>query len=198
MKVVGLCGQSGSGKGLICSLFSKLNVISIDTDKVYHDIISVNSDCTRELASAFGETVILDQGINRKELARLVFSSKEKLDLLNEITHRHILDKVRSEIERINAENQFDGIIVDAPLLFESGFDKECDATIAVVADDQRKISRITMRDGITVEHAIKRLSSQISDTELKKRCDYIIVNNSDDVEELVEKVSELKKIIFD
>jgi dephospho-CoA kinase len=198
MKVVGLCGQSGSGKGLICSLFSELNVISIDTDEVYHNIISVNSECTEELVSAFGKSILLDCGINRKELAAIVFSSKEKINLLNEITHRHILGKVRSEIERIKADKQFDGIIVDAPLLFESGFDKECDATIAVIADLESKISRITKRDSITKEHAMKRLSSQLSDEELKKRCDYIIVNNAHSPDELREKISELKKIIFD
>ena len=197
MKIVGLCGQSGSGKGLICSLFYELNIISIDTDKVYHDIISVDSECTRELISAFGDSISLNPGINRKELAKIAFSSKENLKTLNYITHKHILKEVRSKIDRIRQENRFDGIIIDAPLLFESGFDKECDLTMAIIADTETKIARIMNRDGITRDHAISRLTSQISDAELTRRCDYVIENNSD-IDAIRKQVSELKKIIFD
>ena len=197
MKVVGLCGQSGSGKGYVCSLFHELNVASIDTDKVYHDIISVNSDCTRELVATFGDSILLDQGINRKELGKIVFSSKEKLVLLNEITHKHILKQVRSEIDRIKNENQFIGILIDAPLLFESGFDKECDVTIAVIADTDTKLSRIMKRDVLSESQAIKRLSTQIPDEELSQRCDYTL-DNSSNTANLRESVLELKKIIFD
>ena len=197
MKVVGLCGQSGSGKGLICSLFYELNIIAIDTDKVYHDIISVDSECTRELISAFGDSISLNPGINRKELAKIAFSSKENLEMLNSITHKHILSEVRSEIDHIRQEKRFDGIIIDAPLLFESGFDKECDLTMVVIADTETKIARIMNRDGITRDHAIARLSSQISDAELISRCDYVIENDSDKGA-IRKQVAELKEIIFD
>ena len=197
MKIVGLCGQSGSGKGLICSLFYELNIISIDTDRVYHDIISVDSACTRDLISAFGDKISLNPGINRKELAKIAFSSKENLKTLNSITHNHILKEVKSEIDRIRQEKRFDGIIIDAPLLFESGFDKECDLTMAIIADTDTKIARIMNRDGITRDHAISRLTSQISDAELIRRCDYVIENNSD-IDAIRKQVSELKKIIFD
>ena len=197
MKIVGLCGQSGSGKGLICSLFYDFNIIAIDTDKVYHDIISADSACTRDLISAFGDKISLNPGINRKELAKVAFSSKENLEVLNNVTHKHILKEVRSEIDRIRQEERFDGIIIDAPLLFESGFDKECDLTMAIIADTETKISRIMNRDGITRDHAIARLSSQISDAELISRCDYVIENNSD-ISAIRKRVAELKEIIFD
>ena len=197
MKIVGLCGQSGSGKGLICSLFYELNIIAIDTDKVYHDIISVDSECTRELISAFGDSISFNPGINRKELSKIAFSSKENLEMLNSITHKHILNEVRNEIDHIRQEKCFDGIIIDAPLLFESGFDKECDLTMVVIADTETKIARIMNRDGITRDHAIARLSSQISDAELISRCDYVIENDSDKGA-IRKRVAELKEIIFD
>ena len=197
MKVVGLCGQSGSGKGTVCSFFSELNVTSIDTDKVYHNIISVNSECTEELVDHFGPEIFNDPGIDRTALRKLAFSSEENLQLLNKITHKHILNAVRREIERIKSENTVDGILIDAPLLFESGFDKECDCTLAVVSSEEIKIERIMKRDGISREQASVRLSSQISEDELKNRCDYVIVNNSD-AKTLRDSVRELKKIIFD
>lgn len=197
MKVVGLCGQSGAGKGAVCQFFAELNVVSIDTDKVYHDIISVNSDCTKELVEFFGTVIFGNPGINRAELRKVAFSSGESLKVLNEITHKHILNAVRREIESLKLENTVDGIIIDAPLLFESGFDKECDLTMAVIADSNTKIERIVARDSITREHAEARLSSQISDSELVARCDHVIENNGD-AHALREEVRRLKKIIFD
>lgn len=197
MKVVGLCGQSGSGKGTVSSLFAELNVISIDTDKVYHNIISTDSECTRELIEFFGDGIAQHPGINRSALRKIAFSSSESLSALNRITHKHILSTVRREIERIKSENTVDGIIIDAPLLFESEFDKECDATLAVTSDLEKKITRIIERDTITREQAIARLSSQIPDEVLKSKCDCFIENNSD-AAKLRDKVHTLKKILFD
>ena len=196
MKVIGLCGQSGSGKGMVCSFFSELNISCIDLDKVYHDIISTNSDCTMELAEAFGSSVLGSPGINRKALREIVFRSEDSLGKLNEITHKHILTELRREIERIKTVNIADGIIVDAPLLFESGFDRECDASIAVIADAEVKLLRITERDCITREQALLRLNSQKTEQDLIDKCDYVIENNSS-TEHLRQKVQELKKIIF-
>lgn len=196
MRVIGLCGQSGSGKGLVCAFFSKLNIKCIDTDKVYHDIISTDSECTKELVDFFGDSVYADPGINRKELAKLAFASEKNLKKLNEITHKHILNNVREQIMTLKCESMYDGIIIDAPLLFESGFDTECDATIVVTSSDESKISRIMERDGITRDMAMARISSQIPDSSLTKRCTYVINNNST-AEELKTTVNRLKKIIF-
>ena len=197
MKVIGLCGQSGAGKGLVCAFFSELNIKCIDTDKVYHNIISTDSECARELTAFFGDSISAGTGINRKELAKVAFTSSKYLTKLNEITHKHILNDVRSEISRIKSEKQYDGIIIDAPLLFESRFDLECDATIAVISSDENKISRIMERDGITRDMALKRISSQIPDSSLEEKCTYVIRNNSS-FEELKSSVYNLKKIIFD
>lgn len=70
--------------------------------------------------------------------------------------------------------------VVDVPLLFESGFDKRCDITVAVIADIETRILRITNRDGIDRESAFARINSQISAEELKSRVDFVIENNSD------------------
>ena len=103
----------------------------------------------------------------------------------------------KTQIHKIKSENRYDGIIIDAPLLFESGFDAECDATIAVISRDDNKLARIMERDGITRDMALKRISSQIPDSSLKDKCTYSINNNSSS-EELKSRVYDLKKIIFD
>ena len=70
--------------------------------------------------------------------------------------------------------------IVDAPVLFESGFDRECDVIVLVVAERELRITRIMSRDGITRKEAEQRINSQISDDELMLRCDYMIRNDYD------------------
>ncbi len=197
MKVIGLCGGSGAGKGLVCSFFNDLGIKSIDTDKVYHDLISTDSECTRELVLRFGKQISNDAGINRLKLRDVVFASKENLAILNKITHRHILAKVRDLLNEIKASGAARGVIIDAPLLFESGFDKECDLTICVIADKYARIERIVRRDGISAEAAFARIDTQISDDELIKKCTYVIYNDSTE-DHLREKVRELNKIIFD
>ena len=193
MKIIGLCGGSGSGKGTVCSVFAELGIESIDTDKLYHTIISNDSECTKELVAAFGNRIYANPGIDRAALREVVFSSLENLKLLNEITHKHIVSNIRSIID---SSKESLGIIIDAPLLFESGFDKECDTTVAVIADTEIRTDRIVKRDNISVDHARARISSQISNDELMQRCDYTIENNST-VQELRESVAELYKKMF-
>ena len=196
MKVIGLCGGSGSGKGLVCRFFDEFSIKSIDTDKVYHDLISKDSECTRELISSFGEGISSNSGIDRKKLRAVAFSSDDALRQLNRITHKHILAKVRTMIEEYK-EQGYTGVIVDAPVLFESGFDKECDLTICVIADEKIRIERIINRDGISYEAAKARINSQISNDELINKCTYSIENNSTD-QELRNGVADLYKTIFD
>ena len=71
-------------------------------------------------------------------------------------------------------------VLIDAPVLFESGFDARCAAVICVTAPEEVRIARIMKRDGIDREAAEKRLRSQMSAEELKKKADYVIENDAD------------------
>ena len=123
MVVVGLTGGSGSGKGYICSLLSDNKIRIIDTDSLYHDMISSPGDCVDRLVAAFGDEVLDSQGgIDRGALGKIVFSDPKKLALLNSVTHTLILQKVREIITESRTLGYY-ACIVDAPLLFESGFD---------------------------------------------------------------------------
>lgn len=199
MKIIGLCGGSGSGKGLTSNYFRELGIPSIDTDQVYHDLICVPSPCVDELSKTFGSSIVDNNGaVNRKALSNIVFgdNSKARLKILNEITHRHILDKTRQLIKDY-ASCGVEAVIVDAPLLFESGFDKECDVTVAIIADRKVRIQRIVSRDGISENDAIIRIDAQTSNEELIKRCNYFIENNGD-VDSLRESVAVIYKKIMD
>lgn len=178
---IGLCGSSGSGKGYVSKKFKAYGVEYIDTDKVYRDIAVGGSDCVNELCSYFGEGIISEDGtLDRKELSRRVFegdNASAHLKVLNEITHKYI----RYETVRILEENESKGVIatiIDAPVLFESGFDDMCDVTVCVTAPTELKIKRILKRDNIPLEKAKARLQSQLPDEILREKCDYEIVND--------------------
>lgn len=193
MIVIGFCGSSGSGKGYVCKKLNELYGIEyIDTDKVYRDIVSGDSPCLRELCEYFGNEILSDDGsLDRRVLSAKVFEgtdSDKRLKRLNEITHKYI----KVETVRILEENKAKGVwavIIDAPVLFESQFDKLCQCTVCVTAPTELKLERITKRDGITPEKAEARLRSQLSDGELRRLCDFEIVNNdSGDLEMRMEE----------
>ena len=195
-KIIGLCGGSGSGKGTVGKIFAENGYLVIDTDKVYRDLTDKSSQCLDALTQEFGAEILnFDGSLNRKELAALVFSDKEKHTRLNEITHKFVLERV-IEIINLSERCKYKGFIVDAPMLYESGFDKKCDFVVAVVSDIETRITRIIQRDNITRDSAIKRISAQIPDTDLVKKVDFVIDNNSD-LDSLKSKVCEIiKKII--
>ncbi len=185
MVIIGLAGGSGSGKSLVTELFSELGFFGIDTDAVYRKITSAPSECLTALVSEFGSDIISRSGaLDRRRLAEAVFMSEDadvKRLRLNGITHKYILDEVRRIITSLDGD--FRGAVVDAPLLFESGFDKECDATVSVIADEELRLERILHRDGVTEAEARRRIASQKSEEELRALSDYIIVNNGNEDE---------------
>lgn len=194
-RIVGICGRSGSGKTTVCKAFEALGAKSIDTDRVYRELTCAGDDgmpseCVRRIAKEFGGKVVASDGsLNRAYLARIVFGNKEKLALLNSITHKRITERTEAMIfEYLRAGATC--VLVDAPALFESGFDKKCDAVVCVSAPEDTLAARIVARDNITPEQARRRLSSQIPDDELRERADFVLVNDGvAEIEPQAEKI---------
>lgn len=191
MKIIGMCGGSGAGKGYVCGVFATRGIPSIDTDGIYHAMTSGPSPCLSELTAHFGAGILqADGSLDRRALSAIVFApdGAEKLKLLNAITHKYIKTETEKEIERCRAEG-CPAVIVDAPALFESGFDRMCDLVVGVFAPYETRISRIMARDGLSRERAEARLAKQIPDSELIPRCHYCIHNGGEDVERQVDDI---------
>ena len=200
MIVLGLTGGSGTGKGVVGMLLCEQGASCLDADAVYHALVATDSPCARELIRAFGPSVATAVGgIDRKALASLVFcggkTQEERLALLNRISHKHILEQCRRWLaERERAGDAL--AVVDAPLLFESGFDKSCTRTLAVLAPRQTRLARVMIRDGISLAAAQKRIDAQPTDDFYISRADDCIINDAS-LDELREKVKKyLEKYI--
>ncbi len=187
MRVIGLSGRSGSGKGVFSELALEKGMTVIDCDAVYREMVSRPSDCLREIETEFGSEVIKNSALDRRALSKIVFSDREKLNRLNEITHKYVL----SEIERvIELSSEDSTVIIDAPTMFESGCDKYCDLIVGIVAPDDACISRIVKRDGISESDAKSRLANQYSNNFIIEHSDVIIYNDSD-IAEYKKSISE-------
>lgn len=190
---IGLTGPSGAGKGEIGSILASLGIPHMDTDRVYHDVITPPSPCLDELVAEFGRGILTPNGdLDRRALASVVFAegNEQKHDRLNSITHKYVLDRVRAYCAKFQNQGKA-AVCVDAPLLFESGFDRECDKVITVLADRETRISRIISRDGISRERAIARINAQNDDGFYTSRADAVIYNNGDkyELEEQIKKI---------
>jgi len=195
LKIIGLAGGSGSGKSTVCRLFSDFGFAFINTDEVYHELTSAPSPCLDEIVREFGfEVLNSDNSLNRQKLAETVFreGESERLKRLNKIAHFHVLKRTEEIISELSPQG-LAGVLVDAPLLFESGFDKKCDVIISVIADEKTRILRITERDKITEEKAKSRISHQLPNEFLKQNSHFCIVNdgNLDTLTKRVKEISE-------
>ena len=194
---IGLAGGSGSGKGYVSKRLLAEGIPSFDCDLVYHELISRDSEVSRELISEFGPEIgAPDGGIDRAALRSIVFSdgAESRRRRLNEITHKHVKRACLSWLRQMQSEGCV-AAVVDAPLLFESGFDAFCDLKVSVIASEEIRVNRIMLRDSLPKEAAVRRIRSQMSEEQLRDRSDLVIVNDGDEAA-LAEQIRQLLNTI--
>ena len=175
--IIGITGPTGSGKGEASKYLKSLGFIHIDFDILSRKVQKKGSDCLREICDNFGCNIIdKDGNLKRQELGKIVFSSKEKLETLNKITHKYIL----KEADKIISDNKNCDIVLDAPLLFEASLDKLCAYTISVLAKKEIRLKRIIKRDNLSEFDALKRIESQKGDDFYIEKSDFFVYNNDD------------------
>lgn len=177
MKIIGLTGGSGTGKGTVAAMLRTLGAASVDADAVYHRLCQENHEMLAEIAEAFGDVLEDNGALNRKKLAPIVFASPEKLATLTQITTPYIRDACLKEISQKEA---YPVVLLDAPTLYETGLDCICSSVIAVLADTKLRKARIMKRDGLTAEQAHARIAAQPKDIFYAKRGAHLIQNNGD------------------
>ena len=178
-QIIGITGPIGSGKSYISYLFKKTGFKIIDSDKVYHSLTSKKTPLTEALGNEFGRSVLNPDGsLNRPALAKLVFNDDSKLQRLNNLTHSAVIDAILKKCQNY-FEKGNQTVIVEVPLMFESGFDKYCSNVICVVASEQNRCKRIMKRNGFSEEEALKRIKKQKNNDFYIEKSNKIVYNNS-------------------
>ncbi|MCX7904698.1 MAG: dephospho-CoA kinase [Caloramator sp.] len=180
MIVLGLTGGIASGKSTVSKMLKEQGFPIIDADIISREIMKKGESAYEEIIDKFGYEILNFTGeIDRKRLREIVFNQKDKLKMLNDITHPQILNRIKEEI-KFYKNNGARICVVDAALLIETGFYKHVDLVLLVYCDRETQINRLMNRDGLTYEQAIKIINSQMDFEEKKKFADYIIDNSKD------------------
>lgn len=188
--VIGITGNSGTGKSEIAKLLAeKINAEIINADLVAKKLSEPGNIYNEKIVELFGEEILENKKLNRKKLADIIYNNSQKRELLNNLTYIYVGNEIKHMVKLIKNQN----VIIDAPLLFESGLEKICGFTIAVFAEEKTKIERICKRDGIDKSIAKSRLSIQEKIEYYKTRADYILENNGNlneiNLEEICTKI---------
>ncbi|HVB76355.1 MAG TPA: dephospho-CoA kinase [Candidatus Nitrosotalea sp.] len=177
MDVVGLTGGIGSGKSTVGAILSGIGVQVIDLDQVARELQAPGSPVLAAIASAFGPAILTDAGeLDRAALAGRVFGQPADLEHLNAIVHPAVeqrLDQLRAEA----AAEGTDVLVVESPLLFESGRRDRYAAVILVQSSQPVRLQRLIKVRGMSPEAAQARIASQLPDPERLGRTPYVVLN---------------------
>lgn len=189
MRIIGLTGGIGTGKSTVSSIMHTLGAKIIDADVISRQIVGKDSNVLAKIRTTFGERVINENSeLKRSELGKIIFSDKEALVKLNAITHPVIGDRICQLIEEVKSNSQIDTIVIDAPIPIVHGFRDVSEEIWVVVADKEKRISRIMTRNNLTREEAVQRINSQISESEYLSIA-HVVIENNKDITELEKSV---------
>lgn len=180
VKIIGLTGGSGAGKGAAAAAFAQLGISAVDADAVYHQLLIENTAMLREIAQRFGKDVLDSQGmLLRKKLGARVFGNPQALRELSAMTDPYILEACFARMEAL-AQQGAKMVLFDAPTLFQTGGNRYCDRVLSVLAPEEMRIQRIMQRDEVSREYAASRIYAQPKDDWYRERSDHILVNDGD------------------
>jgi len=185
---VGLTGGIGSGKSVVADMLRRHGARIIDTDELSRRAVAPRSEVLTAIAERWPQAISADGTLDRKEMARIVFSDPAARKMLESLLHPRIRELAFAEASHAKPGEI---VVFVVPLLFESDFWKLCDKTVAVVAPREQRLHRVVQRDSVSEEHALARMAAQIDPDEARRRADYVIENDGT-LEQLQVRVDEL------
>jgi len=179
VQVIGLTGGIATGKSTVSAMLKNAGAVIIDADRIARKVVKRNSPVYRQIVDSFGESVLLPGGeIDRTALGNIIFNDPRKKRLLNTIVHPPVRKETHRQLKKIEQNNPNALVILDIPLLFESGMHKDLSEIIVVYAPEHIQMQRLMERDHISQEDALTRIRSQMP-IEEKKSLATMVIDNS-------------------
>ncbi len=174
MLIIGLTGSIGMGKTTAANTFRRLGVPVYDSDATVHRLLSAGGEAVASVAATF-PGVVRNGAVDRAKLGAVVFGRPSKLLALEAILHPMVLDQ-KNRFLATTYRRRARRVVIDAPLLFETGGDVLCDIIITVSAPDFIQKKRVLNRPGMSPDRFNKILSSQMPDYKKRALSDFVVL----------------------
>jgi dephospho-CoA kinase len=174
---VGITGGIGSGKSVICKIFTCLGVPVYDADSRAKSIMTTDGILIEQIKKEFGDLAYLPDGsLDREYLSRVIFENQEKRTLLNQMVH----PRVAADTDRwLDQNREATYVVREAALLIESGAYLRVDKVLLVTAPEELRIKRVLARDPHRLrEEVVKIMATQLPEEEKKKVADVVVYND--------------------
>lgn len=170
--IIGLTGGIACGKSNVSAALRKYGAAVIDADEISRSLTAAGGAALPAIRSRFGEGVFNGEQLNRAKLSEAVFGRPDELAALNGIMHPLVFHEMERQMLLLK---QSPAIILDLPLLYETGFHSRCGEVWCVWAPQEMQIKRLTQR-GLSPEDALKRINSQMPAIGKAKQADHVLV----------------------
>ena len=176
--ILGLTGGIASGKSTVSAYLAQNGALIIDADLIARQVVAKKSSGLKQIVAKFGGEILTASGeLDRKKLGKLVFSNKELLKALTDITGPLIRAEILREIEAAK-KAQVKLVVLDIPLLFETGYQTLCDKVMVVTIPSKLQLERVMKRDNLSAAEARKRIANQLPASKRNELADVLIDNS--------------------
>jgi len=174
--ILGITGSFGTGKSTVCQLLSASGAKAIDADLISYKLLQPRQPGYRKVVDFFGSRILKkNKAIDRRALGKIVFDDPRLLKALDKIMHPLIIAEIKKQISRATSKL----VVVDAPLLFETGLSDLFDQIVVVKADRKKQFSRLLERTTLSKMDIVKRLNTQMPLSAKIRKADFVIDNSS-------------------
>lgn len=188
-RMIGLTGSIGMGKSETAKMFARLGIPVYDSDAAVHRLYEQGGAAVPEIEAAFPGTIV-DGAVDRAALTRAITAKQDGFKILERIVH----PLVAREQQKFLAEAMASGadmVVLDVPLLFETGGHARMDAVVVVSAPAELQRERVLARPGMTAEKLDQILSRQMADEE-KRKLAHFVIETDKGLEPAFERVKEV------
>ena len=175
---IGVTGGIGSGKTSVCRVFNVLGIPVFSADQAASEIMNTNSEIIRSINSLSGTDMYPGGSLDREKLASLIFNDKTLLKKINSLVHPVIFDQFKAWADKQTTQY----VVIEAAILFESGFSNLVDKVVTVVAPLDERVERVIKRNKLSRDQVMERVRNQMDDESRLKLSDYVISNSENEM----------------
>ena len=190
MRIIGLTGGIASGKSTVSRILQSMGAVAIDADAIAHELAEPGAPLYEAYITHWGAGILTPEGtLDRRKIGEIVFVDEDERRWLDDVSHPLLYREVQRRLAALRTSD-VQTVVLDAPLLFEAGWERLADETWVVVLPRDIQLRRLMARNHYTEEEALSRMESQLSQEEKMRRADVVIDNRGSEAQ-LDKKVQE-------